>query len=130
MAHEHSYTIGLKTGDKQFAGTDSKVKVQVFGKNGQSALVSVDKPEGVKWDLFERNQMDQFTIVTAGNLGEITGIKVVKDVTGSFADWFLERMEVTDLATHVTYVFDYNKWLNKTNAAIELRSPRIESRMN
>ena len=56
--------------------------------------------------------MDNFKI-EALDLGSLTKVFIEHDNSGFGAGWMLDRVEVTNLHSNETTVFQCNKWLDK-----------------
>ncbi len=102
------YTVTLFTGDLAKAGTDSNVTIKAFGSNGASRDITIDKME----DRFERGAIDSLR-VELEDIGSLKKVRVSHDAKGSRKDWFLERVEMTNLTTQKHYIFDCKEWLSK-----------------
>ena len=70
------YKITIKTGSSQEAGTDSNVSLEIFGKNGATHKIFLNKNFSLdkNADLFERGKIDIFE-VEATNVGKVNIIK-------------------------------------------------------
>jgi hypothetical protein len=55
--------------------------------------------------------MDQFELEES-DLGQLIGIRIRHDNSGIKPSWFLERIEITDLAENKKYFFICKKWLS------------------
>uniref|UniRef100_A0A3P9N0R2 Lipoxygenase homology PLAT domains 1 n=1 Tax=Poecilia reticulata TaxID=8081 RepID=A0A3P9N0R2_POERE len=100
------YELTVVTGDVQNAGTDTKIFMSVFGANGSTEEILLQKNE----DRFERGQEDTFNM----EIDDIAPLKKMRlriDGSGSRPDWFLDKR---DLSTEEVYVFTYEEWLSKT----------------
>ncbi len=66
------YKITIKTGSSDGAGTDSNVSLEIFGKNGATHKILLDKSLSLKKevDLFEIGNTDLFE-VEAANVGKV-----------------------------------------------------------
>lgn len=106
------YEIIVITGDVKDAGTDANVHVTVYGINGDSGRRRLRKKFR---NLFERGRADRF-VVEMLDLGELLRVKVEHDDGGFNHGWFLECVEVTNMANSVTTVFQCAKWLDKGKA--------------
>ncbi|XP_064633987.1 lipoxygenase homology domain-containing protein 1-like isoform X3 [Lineus longissimus] len=103
------YEIVVVTGDIKGAGTDANVTVCVFGEHGDSGK----RPLKQKFrDLFERGQTDKFQIETL-DLGELNKVKIEHDNSGFGAGWFLERVEIINMASNKRWTFPCQQWLDK-----------------
>ncbi|XP_061134122.1 lipoxygenase homology domain-containing protein 1-like isoform X3 [Syngnathus typhle] len=106
------YKIIVITGDIKDAGTDANVHITIYGVNGDSGRRLLRKKFR---NLFERGCSDRFVIEML-DLGELLRVKVEQDNSGSNHGWFLECVEVTNLANSVTTIFQCAKWLDKGKA--------------
>ncbi|CAH1787210.1 unnamed protein product [Owenia fusiformis] len=103
------YEVIVITGDIKGAGTDANVHLTIFGTNGDTGK----RPLTQRFrDLFERNQTDKFTLECL-DLGELTKLKIEHDDKGWGAGWFLDRVEVINMATNKTTTFPCEQWLDK-----------------
>jgi hypothetical protein len=103
------YDIAVFTGNEKGAGTNANVFITIYGRNGDTGK----RPLTQKLrDLFERNQQDNFQI-EAVDLGDITKIKIEHDNAGFRPGWFLDRVEITNLASNHKWTFPCNTWLDK-----------------
>ncbi|GFN87702.1 hypothetical protein PoB_001420800 [Plakobranchus ocellatus] len=103
------YEIVVITGDVKGAGTNANVHITIFGMNGNTGRRPLTQSFR---DLFERNQTDKFQI-EALDLGELNKVKIEHDNSGFRPSWFLDRVEVVNMATNNTTVFPCGKWLSK-----------------
>uniref|UniRef100_A0A3Q2DDY8 Lipoxygenase homology PLAT domains 1b n=1 Tax=Cyprinodon variegatus TaxID=28743 RepID=A0A3Q2DDY8_CYPVA len=102
------YSVTVVTGDTQYAGTDTKIFLTVFGANGSTEEMLLPK----KGD-FERDQEDTFTL-EIDDIAPLKKIRVRIDGTGSRPDWFLDRILMRNLTTEEEYQFTYENWLSQT----------------
>ena len=63
-------------------------------------------------DRFERSAIDSLR-VELEDIGSLKKVRVSHNNKGSRKDWFLDRVEMTNLETQKLYVFDCQKWLSK-----------------
>uniref|UniRef100_A0A3B3TLH8 Lipoxygenase homology PLAT domains 1 n=1 Tax=Poecilia latipinna TaxID=48699 RepID=A0A3B3TLH8_9TELE len=101
------YELTVVTGDVQNAGTDTKIFMSVFGANGSTEEMMLQKNE----DRFERGQEDTFNM----EIDDIAPLKKMRlriDGSGSRPDWFLDK--VTLKGWNEVYVFTYEEWLSRT----------------
>ena len=92
----YTYTIKIKTGDVQYAGTDATVRIWINGRrNGGFATLGkwfiLDDPNR---NDFERNTYDNFYINTDILLTELTEMVLKHDNTGSKPGWYVEYVDV------------------------------------
>ncbi|XP_036382736.1 lipoxygenase homology domain-containing protein 1-like [Megalops cyprinoides] len=103
------YEITVVTGDVQHAGTDTKIYLSVFGANGNTEAILLEKKE----DRFERGQEDTFNL-EIDDIAPLKKIRVRIDGSGSRPDWFLDKIIMRNLTTDDVAVFTYADWLSKT----------------
>uniref|UniRef100_K1R5X6 Allene oxide synthase-lipoxygenase protein n=1 Tax=Magallana gigas TaxID=29159 RepID=K1R5X6_MAGGI len=104
-----TYEIKVKTGDRFGAGTDANVEIVLLdGSKKQTKPAYLDN-----WfrNDFERNQLDVFTIVDETDIPEVTEIKLKRDQTGLFSDWFVDTIEVTNVTNGVSSLFPILRWI-------------------
>uniref|UniRef100_A0A3P8UHJ0 Lipoxygenase homology PLAT domains 1 n=1 Tax=Cynoglossus semilaevis TaxID=244447 RepID=A0A3P8UHJ0_CYNSE len=100
------YEVTVVTGDVQNAGTDTQIFMSVFGVNGSTEEMLLEKNE----DRFERGQEDTFNM----EIDDIAPLKKMRlriDGSGSRPDWFVIMRNLT---TEEVSVFTYEDWLSKT----------------
>lgn len=105
----------IYTGDVQNAGTDSSVTLKFFGTKATSSDIFIEKIE----NRFERASVDQF-MFELEDLGSLKKCRLTMDGKGSRKDWFVERIELTNLKTKKQYVFVAETWLSKKNPSIDV----------
>uniref|UniRef100_A0A8C8HBG1 PLAT domain-containing protein n=1 Tax=Oncorhynchus tshawytscha TaxID=74940 RepID=A0A8C8HBG1_ONCTS len=103
------YEVTVVTGDVQNAGTDTQIYVSVFGTNGTTEEVLLQKNE----DRFERGQEDTFSL-EVDDIAPLRKMRVRVDGSGSRPDWFLAKIIMRNLTTEEVSVFTYEEWLSKT----------------
>ncbi|XP_078666046.1 lipoxygenase homology domain-containing protein 1-like isoform X1 [Branchiostoma floridae x Branchiostoma belcheri] len=102
------YEVVTVTSDEKGAGTDANVTIILYGANGDTGKRQLKQKFR---DLFERGQTDRFQF-EALDLGELTKVRVEHDNKGFGADWLLDRVEVTNLATNQQWTFPCGQWLS------------------
>ncbi|CAJ1070168.1 lipoxygenase homology domain-containing protein 1-like [Xyrichtys novacula] len=107
------YEVTVVTGDVQNAGTDTQIFMSVFGANGSTEEMLLQKNE----DRFERGQEDTFNM-EIDDIAPLRKMRLRIDGTGSRPDWFLDKVIMRDLTTEEVSVFTYEEWLSK------LRGPK------
>uniref|UniRef100_G5E7R4 Lipoxygenase homology PLAT domains 1 n=1 Tax=Meleagris gallopavo TaxID=9103 RepID=G5E7R4_MELGA len=98
------------TGDIESGGTDAGIFMTVFGSNGNTEEMQLDK----NGDRFERGQEDSF-IMEIADIAPLRKMRIRTDAKGMRPDWFLERTQQNrnkNLAT-----FTYGDWLSKVKNA-------------
>ncbi|CAG09588.1 unnamed protein product, partial [Tetraodon nigroviridis] len=102
--------VTFVTGDTQYAGTDTRIFLTVFGANGSTEEMLLPK----NGDRFERGQDDTFSM-EVDDIAPLKKVRLRTDGSGSRPDWFLDKMLMRNLTTDEVYVFMYENWLSKTN---------------
>ena len=77
------YKISVKTSNKAGAGTDANVFVLLFGTNGDSGVLHLEKSETNR-NPFETNKEDVFTVTGIPSLGEVSRLRVWHDNKGEW----------------------------------------------
>uniref|UniRef100_A0A3P9JEI9 Lipoxygenase homology domains 1a n=1 Tax=Oryzias latipes TaxID=8090 RepID=A0A3P9JEI9_ORYLA len=103
------YEVTVETGDVQGAGTDTQIYMSVFGANGSTEEMLLEKNE----DRFERGQEDTFNM-EIDDIAPLRKMRMRIDGSGSRPDWFLDKVILRDLSTEEVSVFTYEDWLSKT----------------
>lgn len=103
------FIIYVKTGDKKGAGTDADVYIALFTVDGtRSRDIKLD----AEWrNDFVAGRMDNFPVENLPNFGEVTKIEVWRSDDGISDDWFVERIEVEDVAAKTRVVFPVHRWV-------------------
>jgi len=132
------YQVTIKTGDMERAGTDAKISL-ALSHNGaaipDTAFVFVlsvadfehsgNTAPNFRVGSFERGDTDNIYL-NDNNAGEVSGIRLSQDGTGTGPGWFVEQIVVRDLVTGKTWAARPQRWLatdsppNTTSAYIEL----------
>ncbi|XP_054613031.1 lipoxygenase homology domain-containing protein 1-like isoform X2 [Dunckerocampus dactyliophorus] len=103
------YEVTVVTGDVQNAGTDTQIFMSVFGANGSTEEMLLQKNE----DRFERGQEDTFNM-EIDDIAPLRKMRLRIDGSGSRPDWFLDKVIMRNLTTEEVSVFTYEEWLSKT----------------
>ncbi|KAM6328427.1 LOW QUALITY PROTEIN: lipoxygenase homology domain-containing protein 1 [Alca torda] len=114
--------IGLKilyevivTGDIESGGTDASIFMTVFGSNGNTEEMQLEK----KWrQVFERGQEDSF-IMEIADIAPLRKMRIRTDGKGTRPHWFLERITLKNL-TNQEVDITYGEWLSKLKNAKEV----------
>lgn len=109
------HSVSIFTGDVQNAGTDSNVTLKFFGTKATSSDIFIEKLD----NRFERASVEQL-VLELEDLGSLKKVRVSMDAKGSRKEWFLERIELTNLKTKKMYVFVAEAWLSKKNMSIDV----------
>eukprot|EP00123_Amoebidium_parasiticum_P008624 comp18922_c0_seq1/m.21111 comp18922_c0_seq1/g.21111 ORF comp18922_c0_seq1/g.21111 comp18922_c0_seq1/m.21111 type:complete len:624 (-) comp18922_c0_seq1:225-2096(-) len=107
------YEVRVYTGDVFNASTNANVFITLFGANdlcgGQVDLNEAADTNTQPHYRFQRGQKDVFRIA-CHPVGEIVKIRIGHDGTGLSPGWFLQKVEVVDLATNMQYSFACGRW--------------------
>ncbi|XP_056288043.1 lipoxygenase homology domain-containing protein 1-like isoform X2 [Pseudoliparis swirei] len=103
------YEVTVVTGDVQNAGTDTQIFMSVFGSNGSTEEMLLQKNE----DRFERGQEDTFNM-EIDDIAPLRKMRLRIDGSGSRPDWFLDQVIMRNLTTEEVSSFTYEEWLSRT----------------
>lgn len=81
--------MSVYTGDVTSAGTDSKITYCLFGTEGSTPEMSLEKQES----RFERAVVDVIPI-ECEDVGKLVKMRVKIDGKGSRPSWFLEKVSI------------------------------------
>uniref|UniRef100_I3JKU2 Lipoxygenase homology PLAT domains 1 n=1 Tax=Oreochromis niloticus TaxID=8128 RepID=I3JKU2_ORENI len=110
ISHKIIYEVTVVTGDVQNAGTDTQIFMTVFGANGSTEEMLLQKNE----DRFERGQEDTFNM-EIDDVAPLRKMRLRIDGSGSRPDWFLDKVIMRNLTTEEVSVFTYEGWLSRTH---------------
>lgn len=113
------YELTVVTGQRDNAGTDSGIFIQLHGEKGVSNEVRLNN-YGQQKDSFETGQKDKFIIKVEEHVfddcGDIYGISLFSDMTKSSASWNLASItverKVANNKTGKKTNFKYNDWIS------------------
>lgn len=108
------YQINVFTGNKKFAGTDANVYITLYGSKGDTGERQLRSSKTHR-DKFERNRVDIFEL-EAGDLGQISKLRVRRDDRLLGADYYLEKVEVLDAVDGRSTVFVCQEWLSNEDS--------------
>ncbi len=100
------YTIEVRTGNVEYAGTDANVCMRIYGTEGTTAEFQIDDQN----DNFERGRLDRF-VVNLPDVGTPYRIMIRHDDTGRHSDWFLESVRVINGNGNRSANFTARTWL-------------------
>ncbi len=101
------YTIWVKTGDQNLAGTDSNVFIQLFGTDGQTESIHLPSQDIF---AFESGSVDKF-ILEVPDVGELTRCCIGHDNSEGDSGWFVVDVRIQDDETDREWKFVFNQWL-------------------
>ncbi|XP_003474113.1 lipoxygenase homology domain-containing protein 1 isoform X2 [Cavia porcellus] len=102
------YEMTVWTGDVVGGGTDSNIFMTLYGINGSTEEVQLDKKKA----RFEREQNDTF-IMEILDIAPFTKMRIRIDGLGSRPEWFLERILLKNMSTGDLTMFYYGDWLSQ-----------------
>uniref|UniRef100_A0A8C6RPC3 Lipoxygenase homology domain-containing protein 1 n=1 Tax=Nannospalax galili TaxID=1026970 RepID=A0A8C6RPC3_NANGA len=102
------YEMTVWTGDVVGGGTDSNIFMTLYGINGSTEEVQLDKKKA----RFEREQDDTF-IMEILDIAPFTKMRIRIDGLGSRPEWFLERILLKNMNTGDLTMFYYGDWLSQ-----------------
>uniref|UniRef100_A0A8D0FQV7 Lipoxygenase homology domains 1 n=1 Tax=Strix occidentalis caurina TaxID=311401 RepID=A0A8D0FQV7_STROC len=106
------YEVTVVTGDIESGGTDASIFMTVFGSNGNTEEMQLDK----NGDRFERGQQDSF-IMEIADIAPLRKMRIRTDGKGTRPHWFLERIILKNLTNQEVATFTYGEWLSKLKNA-------------
>ncbi|CAO2594492.1 Lipoxygenase homology domain-containing protein 1 [Lemmus lemmus] len=102
------YEMTVWTGDVVGGGTDSNIFMTLYGINGSTEEVKLDKKKA----RFEREQNDTF-IMEILDIAPFTKMRIRIDGMGCRPEWFLERILLKNMNTGDLTMFYYGDWLSQ-----------------
>ncbi|XP_074992847.1 lipoxygenase homology domain-containing protein 1-like [Calonectris borealis] len=106
------YEVTVVTGDIESGGTDASIFMTVFGSNGNTEEMQLEK----NGDRFERGQEDIF-IMEIADIAPLRKMRIRTDGKGTRPHWFLERIILKNLTNQEVATFTYGEWLSKLKNA-------------
>uniref|UniRef100_F7CL93 Lipoxygenase homology PLAT domains 1 n=1 Tax=Ornithorhynchus anatinus TaxID=9258 RepID=F7CL93_ORNAN len=101
------YEMTIWTGDIEGGGTDSNIFMTLYGVNGSTEEMQLDK----KKDRFEREQDDTF-IVEIADIAPFTKMRIRIDGLGTRPEWYLEKILLKNMDNDDLTMFYYDDWLS------------------
>ncbi|KAL7385772.1 hypothetical protein ABVT39_028164 [Epinephelus coioides] len=105
---EYRYLLSVSTGHRGGASTSSQVTITLLGAEGNSEPHHLTDP---KKRVFERGAVDVFLLATPFSLGDLQGIRLWHNNSGSHPSWYVGNVMVQDLQTEQKWHFLCNSWL-------------------
>lgn len=102
-----SYEIRVKTGCVNYAGTNARVSIELFGAIRSSGVLNLDN----SGDDREKCDLDVYQFGPMSDLGDLKSVAISHDNSGDDSGWFLDWVTVTNKRTHQTWNFPCGKWL-------------------
>ncbi|XP_069736464.1 lipoxygenase homology domain-containing protein 1 [Phaenicophaeus curvirostris] len=102
------YEVTVVTGDIESGGTDTSIFMTVFGSNGTTEEMQLEK----NGDRFERGQVDSF-IMEIADIAPLRKMRIRTDGKGTRPHWFMETITLRNLTNQEVATFTYGGWLSK-----------------
>ncbi|KAL2778056.1 lipoxygenase homology domain-containing protein 1 isoform 1 [Daubentonia madagascariensis] len=102
------YEMTVWTGDVVGGGTDSNIFMTLYGINGSTEEVQLDKKKA----RFEREQNDTF-LMEILDIAPFTKMRIRIDGLGCRPEWFLDRILLKNMNTGDLTMFYYGDWLSQ-----------------
>ena len=122
------YNVALKTGNKDGAGTNADVAIELRGQKGRSGWIILDWPGQ---DDRERNDTDRYGVALAEDLGDVTEVAfLLRDADGNRPDWFLSYVQIFLFDGHDNHgwQFDLNGWIKIAGKTEWFEGPVLDKR--
>ena len=104
-----TYSIQVQTGDRNNAGTNARVYIQLIGANDRTRELRLDNAS----NNFERGKLERFQ-VTASDVGWINAIRLFHDNGGDEPGWYPEWVRVRHEELGIEFKANIYRWLAKT----------------
>ncbi|CAF0968400.1 unnamed protein product [Rotaria sp. Silwood1] len=101
--------IWMYTNDKKGASTNVQVILVLYGDNGKSRNVKLERNS----DTLQQGQCDQFK-ADINDVGIPYKLRVSLNDKNLSTSWHLDRIEMDNLKTNQEYIFHCGRWLSKT----------------
>ncbi|XP_013396612.1 uncharacterized protein LOC106163543 [Lingula anatina] len=113
----YAYIITLRTSFKRHAGTNGKIKIQLFSNSSSSPEYVLPRS---KKKVLSRGKEAMLLVYTKAPLGELTHVLVTLNGYGVKAKWHLTDLTVSDPWADREWYFANDKWLKpKHNGAAQ-----------
>lgn len=106
---QNIYTIWIRTGDDNLAGTDSHVFIQLFGTTGKTDSIHLPPRDIFS---FESGSTDQY-VLEVPDIGELTRCCVGHDDSEGDSGWYVVDVRIADDETDREWTFTFNQWIGK-----------------
>ncbi|XP_072587689.1 polycystin-1-like protein 3 isoform X6 [Vulpes vulpes] len=102
------YLLQVSTGYRRKAATTAKVVITLYGSERRSEPHHLCDPQKA---VFERGGLDVFLLSTKSSLGELHGVRLWHDNSGTSPSWYVNQVIVSDMASKRKWCFLCNCWL-------------------
>ncbi|CAH2061416.1 unnamed protein product [Thlaspi arvense] len=128
FAEDCDYTIYVRTGTRDSAGTDANVAVVLSDKYGNKVQI----PNLENWgglmgrghNYFENGNVDVFSSKATCLAGPVCLLSVTSDGTGNKPGWYLDSVEVRVGADSARQHFNVDRWLATDERPYDLTAIR------
>ncbi|CAF1519179.1 unnamed protein product, partial [Didymodactylos carnosus] len=100
--------VWIFTSNVKDAGTDSSIKITLYGENGKSNIITLSSSGG----FFERGQCEKFKVDIV-DVGTPYKLRINHEQKDENAAWCLSRIEMENITTKKRYIFKCDAWLSK-----------------
>ena len=104
-----TYSIAIRTGCKEEAGTKAAVHIKLTGEAGSSEEFLLDIPTE---ENFNSCSNDIFKLSVPKDLGKLTELELWHDDAGEDPSWLVELVKIQNERTSVSWVFPCGKWFD------------------
>ncbi|KAJ8037623.1 Polycystic kidney disease protein 1-like 2 [Holothuria leucospilota] len=110
-SHKYLYEITVLTGQRQGAGTDSKVSFIISGDQDETEIRTF---EDEKRPILRRGGIDRFLMSVERPLGTLNYMRIWHDNSGrgDKQSWYLKYIAIRDLQTKERFYFIVNRWFS------------------
>ncbi|XP_076360034.1 allene oxide synthase-lipoxygenase protein-like isoform X1 [Tachypleus tridentatus] len=104
------FEVHVVTGNRRGAGTDANVWLTIYDEHGKkSPVVKLNHP----WkNDHERDSTSKYPIHPIEGFGKVHKIEFWRDSFGVGHAWFVDRIEVHDLASGKVFYFPIHRWVD------------------
>ncbi|CAF0746946.1 unnamed protein product [Brachionus calyciflorus] len=107
----NTYLITVVTSNIKFAGTDSKVYIELYGTRNNSGQILLNNSKNKK-NPFEQGSVDEFEI-ECRYLGSIKKIRIGHDNKGLNSGWHLKEVIIVSKIDGRVWLCESNQWFDK-----------------
>jgi PLAT/LH2 domain len=105
-----SYKVEVRTGQREKAGTDARVWVQLVGVNGLTSEIRLDTPNH---DDFEKGHTETFQRADR-DVGWVNKIRLLHDNSNDQPGWYIDYVKLSFLDLGLDVQADFYRWLATT----------------
>jgi len=109
LGNPTTYSVAIRTGCKEEAGTKAAVYLKLTGEAGSSEEFLLDIPTE---ENFNSCSNDIFKLSVPKDLGKLTELELWHDDAGEDPSWLVELVKIQNERTTVSWVFPCGKWFD------------------